>query len=73
MLWFLGVLTGVSGLWCALAVWLLVASRVGDPGDDPHGYAAIASVLMLVVGLPVLLGAAPPFVRRLRRRRRGGQ
>ncbi|WP_134768164.1 hypothetical protein [Nocardioides sp. 1609] len=64
--WVCGVLTALVALWCALAVWLVVASArspgPGEPGygdGDPHGFATVGGVLMLLVGLVALLVVGP--------------
>ncbi|WP_139984209.1 hypothetical protein [Nocardioides litoris] len=72
----LGLVAVTALLWCGLAAFL-VASSLLAPGPeeggtvDPHGYSRIFGTVMFVVGLPVLLAAGAPFVRRLRTRGRG--
>lgn len=65
MVWTFCVLTGMSLLWCGVASWMLLRSlSAPDPGEagygavDPHGYVALISGGMLVIGLPMFAACA---------------
>jgi hypothetical protein len=49
----------------ASLVFLVVSSLTGDPTDDPHGYALIFGVVVLLLAVPIGLALLAVF-RRLR-------
>jgi hypothetical protein len=56
----------------ASLVLLVVSSLTGSPADDPHGYARIFGVVMLLIAVPIGL-VLLVVLRRLTRTPPGGQ
>jgi len=60
-----GIVALMAGLVFLLAAWIVLGSRLGEPGQDPHGYGLVfGTPLAICAGLVVALVAPIIFAPR---------